>query len=232
MKAKSLIIALIAVFTFVSVNPVVAQGSKEAQKALNDRADKSARKEAKRLAKEEGWAIFPGALPMEKMLEKSYLRQYELDEDGGAIYIMAVGNGVGGSVTAAKLAALETAKNELAGLIETRMASLISTNIGNLQLSTTSAESETKVVASAKNMVAMKLQNVEPVVMIKRDRGSMQKATKVKRGDLLEEGTVEVQITLFYNKGTLDQMAKQAVKEALKEDLKNNEEDLKKLMDL
>ncbi|MCK5536690.1 MAG: hypothetical protein KAI79_07675 [Bacteroidales bacterium] len=232
MKTKTLIIALIAVFTLATVNPVIGQSSKEAKKALKARSDKSARKEAKRLAKEEGWSNFPGGLPMEKMLEKSYLRQYEVNEDDEAIWIMAVGNGVGGSVTAAKLAALETAKNELAGLVETRMASLISTSIGNMQLSTTTAESETKVVANAKNMVSMKLQNVEPVVMIKRDRGSMAKAKNVKKLDRLEQGTIEIQITLFYNKGTMAKMAKQAIKETLKEDLKNNEEDLKKLMDL
>jgi hypothetical protein len=211
---------------------LLAQHTKEAKKELKAKADKSARKEAARLQKDEGWKIFPGALPMEKMLEESYLRQYENDEDGEAMYIMAIGNGVGGSVSAAKLAAIETAKNELAGLIETRMASLISTDIGNLQLTTTTAESETKVIANAKNMVAMKLQNVDPVVMITRDRGSMKAAKKIKKPEYLEEGTVEVQITLFYAKNTISKMAKQAIKEGLKEDLKNNEEDLKKLMDL
>ena len=234
MKTRKFILALVALFAFASIQPAIAQKQtkKELEKQLHAKADRTARKEAKRLKKDEGWQVFAGALPLEKMLEKSYLMQYETDEEGHPKYIMATGNGVGGSRTAAKLAAIETAKNELAGLIETRMAQLISTNIANLQLSTVDAESETKILASAKNMVAVTLSGVQPIVVIYRDRSSVSRARKIKNADKLKKGKVEVQVTLFYNEENAEKVAKKAIKQTLKEDLKNNEEDLKKLMDL
>lgn len=233
MKTRKFILALVALFTFAAIQPTFAQKTdKQLKKELHSRADRTARKEARRLAKKEGWKVFPGALPMEKMLEKSYMMQYDTDEDGQPRYITASGNGVGGSRTAAKLAAIETAKNELAGLIETRMAQLISTNIANLQLSTVDAESETKVLASAKNMVAMTLSGVRPIVVLYRDRSSMKKARDIGRTDRVKKGKVEVQVRLFYSEENASKVAKKAIKETLKEDLKNNEEDLKKLMDL
>ena len=47
---------------------------------LNEAASKTARKEAKKLEKD-GWQTAPGALPIEKQLDKSYLMQYEYDND-------------------------------------------------------------------------------------------------------------------------------------------------------
>lgn len=55
--------------------------AKLSKKALNEKATKEARKEAKKL-KKQGWQIAPGALPLEKQLDKSYLMQYEYDENG------------------------------------------------------------------------------------------------------------------------------------------------------
>ena len=52
--------------------------AKLSKKALNEKATKEARKEAKKL-KKQGWQIAPGALPLEKQLDKSYLMQYEYD---------------------------------------------------------------------------------------------------------------------------------------------------------
>lgn len=231
-KLLLLVAALVFVFSGMQTDVFAQKTDKELKKELRSKADKSARKEAKRLEKHEGWMVFPGGLPLEKMLEQSYLRQYQVDDNGNALYVTASGNGVATSKSAASLQAIELAKNELAGQIETRMASLVSTNIANLQLSTVDAESETKVMASAKNMVSMKLQNVEPIVKIYRDRGSMERARKIKKGSLLEKGRVEVQVQLFYNRNGIDDMAREAIKTTLKEELKDNEEDLKKLMGL
>ena len=55
---------------------------------LNEKATKTARKDAKQLQKE-GWQTAPGALPIEKQLDKSYLMQMEYDEDMFPKYIMA-----------------------------------------------------------------------------------------------------------------------------------------------
>lgn len=56
----------------------IAKERKEIRKAskneLNDKASKAARNEAKKLGKE-GWKAAPGALPLEKQLDRSYLMQ-------------------------------------------------------------------------------------------------------------------------------------------------------------
>ena len=53
---------------------------KASKSELNEKASKAARKDAKKLTKE-GWLTAPGALPLEKQLDKSYMMQMEYDED-------------------------------------------------------------------------------------------------------------------------------------------------------
>ena len=85
---------VLALMLLLSVGTITAQTAKEIVKErkalikasrseLNDKASKAARKEAKRL-KKEGWTTAPGALPLEKQLDKSYLMQYQFDEIDGA----------------------------------------------------------------------------------------------------------------------------------------------------
>lgn len=52
---------------------------KASKSELNEKASKAAKKEAKKLQKE-GWQTAPGALPLEKQLDKSYAMQYQYDE--------------------------------------------------------------------------------------------------------------------------------------------------------
>jgi len=56
------------------------EAKKASKKELNEKASKAARKEAKKL-KKEGWTNAPGALPVDKQLDKSYMMQMEYDED-------------------------------------------------------------------------------------------------------------------------------------------------------
>ena len=53
---------------------------KASKSELNEKASKAARKDAKKLTKE-GWITAPGALPLEKQLDKSYMMQMEYDDD-------------------------------------------------------------------------------------------------------------------------------------------------------
>lgn len=82
---------LLALLLSMSSITTLAQDAKEIAKErkaiaklskseLNDKASKAARKEAKKL-KKEGWQTAPGALPLEKQLDKSYMMQYEYEED-------------------------------------------------------------------------------------------------------------------------------------------------------
>ena len=57
---------------------------KASKSELNEKATKTARKDAKKL-KKEGWITVPGALPLEKQLDKSYMMQMEYDEDAASV---------------------------------------------------------------------------------------------------------------------------------------------------
>ena len=106
---------------------------------------KAARKEAKRF-KKQGWYVAPGALPMDKQVEKSWERQYEDDEKGYPLYLVATGNSVAETQSAAKLQALELAKLELAGIVQTNIIAIIENSVANNQLSREDAASVTKTV--------------------------------------------------------------------------------------
>ena len=85
---------------------------KASKKELNEKATKTARKEAKKLSKE-GWITVPGALPLEKQLDKSYMMQKEFDEDMYPKYLMGEAMSIGENYDAAKMQALELAKQNL-----------------------------------------------------------------------------------------------------------------------
>jgi len=55
------------------------------------------------------------------------MKQYETNDKNESKYIMATGNSVAETQTAAKLQAMETAKLELAGQINTQVAALSKT---------------------------------------------------------------------------------------------------------
>ncbi len=190
------------------------QTSKDIKNDLTSRAIKEARKEAKELEKE-GWEVPAGGLPLAKSLEKAWTKQLEEDDKGNVKYITADGNGIAGNRTAAELQAIETGKLQLAGLLETRVAALISNNIANVEMSSQEAESITEVIGNSKNIIAKNMGYINPFFKIWRR---------------LDNGNVEVSTRLFYNAEEADAMAKEAVKKELKEKLNTNEEDLKKLM--
>ena len=122
---------MVATALIVACNIVLAQDAKEIRKEraeirklakteLNARVGKVVKKEAKRLAKE-GWEVKPGALPLEKQLERVYLMQSEYDENLFPKYIMGEASSVGENYDAAKTAATSLAITNLAGQIQTEV---------------------------------------------------------------------------------------------------------------
>lgn len=136
---------------------------KESKKVLSEKATKEARKEAKKLAKE-GWEAAPGALPMDKQLDRSYLMQMEMNQDLTPRYIMAEGMSVGGNYDGAKMQALELAKQNLASQLQTDLNTLIESSVANDQLTAEEAVSVSKTIAASKNFISQKLGRVFPVV--------------------------------------------------------------------
>ncbi len=209
---------------------------KELIKKVKDKAIKQARKEAKRLEKQEGWRVFPGDMPLEKALEKSWMYQYEEkpSDDGtmGPAYIWPTGNGVSKTKSAAKMQAIELAKVELAGQLKTHVAALTTSNIANAQLSGVDAETEQLIVQSAKNITSATLNNLKPIIVLYRAKIPKKELKKFANKQQLKPGTVEVQVMLFYDLYQADFLTRDAIKKELKEKMKDNEEELKKLMGL
>jgi len=212
---KTLIISLVFVL-IGGIATVSAQTQKEITKErkqieklsnseLNEKASKAARKEAKKLSKE-GWLTTPGALPIDKQLDHSYKMQYEYDENQYSKYIMAEAMSIGENYDAAKMQALELAKQNLAGQIQTEITAIIENTVANQQMDAGQAASITKTVSASKNLISQSMGRVIPVTEVYR-------ASKKNK---------EVLVRIAYNSA----MAMNAAKKIVKEELEKKGEDL------
>lgn len=175
--------------------------AKSTKKQLNEKASKSARNEAKRL-KKEGWKTAPGALPLEKQLDKSYMMQYQYDYDGFPQFIMAEAMSTGGNYDAAKMQALELAKQNLAGQIQTEVTALIENTVANEQMNQSDAESIARSVMASKNLISQSIGRVVPVVETYR---------------VVNGNNREVLIRIAYSQDMAKAVAKEAVKKKLEQ---------------
>lgn len=178
---------------------------------LNEKASKAARKEAKTL-KKQGWQIAPGALPLEKQLDKSYMMQQEFDEDLFPKYLMGEAMSIGQNYDAAKMQALELAKQNLAGQIQTEVTALIENTVANKQLEPEDAASVVQSISAGKNLISQSIGRVITVVEVYRTVSGKNK---------------EVLVRIAYN----GEMAKAAAKKAVREDLEKKGEDLHNKLD-
>lgn len=185
--------------------------SKSSKSQLNEKASKAARQEAKRMRKE-GWQTTPGALPLDKQLDKSYMMQYEYDEDMYPKYVMGEAMSVGGNYDAAKMQALELAKQNLAGQIQTEVTALIENTVANEQLQGDEAASLTRSVMAAKNLISQSLGRTIPVVEVYRTLSNKNK---------------EVLVRIAYNGNS----AKKIAKEAIRKDLEKRGDNLHEKLD-
>lgn len=184
---------------------------KMSKAALSEKVSKAARKEAKKL-KKEGWQVAPGALPLEKQLDKSYLMQQEFDEDMFPKYIIGEAMSIGENYDAAKMQALELAKQNLAGQIQTEITALIENTVANNQLAAEEAASVAKMLSAAKGLISQRIGRVIPIVEVYRT---------------LKNKNKEVRVYIGYN----SKMAKAAAKSAIREDLAKEGEELQKKLD-
>ena len=178
---------------------------------LNEKATKTARKDAKKLQKE-GWQTAPGALPIEKQLDKSYLMQMEYDEDMFPKYIMAEAMSIGENYDAAKMQAIELAKQNLAGQIQTEVTALIENTVANKQLEAEEAASVVQTISAAKNLISQSIGRTIPVMEVYRTKPNKNK---------------EVLVRLAYSQ----EMAKAAAKKAVRQELEQKGEELHNKLD-
>jgi hypothetical protein len=214
---KKLIFALTILFSVSLIIPVMGQTTaKESEKDLKKKSMKLARKDAKK-KKKDGYFVAPGALPMEKQLEKAYIKQNMEDENGYPTYIVSSGNGVAGTQTAARLQAVETAKLDLAGKIQTSVAAIIESNIANEQMTREEATTVTKVVAAAKNIIIQELGRVIPLTEFYKNVGS---------------DNIQCDVQIAYDQKTALEVAKKAIREKLEEETNILQDKLDNLLDL
>lgn len=219
MKAvKFLLTIVLAAFTMgicAQTPKEIAKERKELRKLskaeFNEKASKDARKEAKRLQKE-GWKAAPGALPMEKQLDKSYLMQQEYDENLFPKYLMGEAMSIGENYDAAKMQALELAKQNLAGQIQTEVTALIENTVANKQLQPEEAASVVQSISAGKNLISQSIGRVLTVVEVYRTVSNKNK---------------EVLVRIAYNAA----MAKAAAKQAVRNELEKKGEDLHNKLD-
>ena len=184
---------------------------KACKSELNEKASKDARKEAKKLTKE-GWVTVPGALPLEKQLDKSYMMQTEYDEDMYPKYLMGEAMSIGENYDAAKMQALELAKQNLAGLIQTEVTALVENSVANKQLGAEEAASLTQSIMGAKNLISQSIGRTIIVMECYRVKSNKNK---------------EVLVRIAYNGA----MAKAAAKRAVQDELKDKSEEIHKKLD-
>lgn len=206
---KKIILLCFAFLSFTAVS-IYAQSAKEIAEArkenakmtreqLGQKATKAARKEAKSL-KKEGWQAAPGALPIDKQLDRSYNMQYEYDDTGYPKYMMGEAMSIGENYDGAKMQALELAKQNLAGQIQTEITALVENQVANQQLSAEEATTVTKSIMASKNLISQSIGRTVTVMEVYRT---------------LQNKNKEVLVRIAYNSAMAKAAAKQVVRKGL-----------------
>ncbi|MBP7359761.1 MAG: hypothetical protein KA955_10565 [Prevotella sp.] len=190
--------------------------AKLSRSELSEKASKVARKEAKKYVKE-GWETSPGTLPIEKQLDKAYNMQYEYDETGFPKFLMGEAMSIGENYDAAKMQALELAKQNLAGQIQTEITELIENQVSNRQLSANQAVSVTQSVSASKNLISQSIGRIIPVVEIYRTKANSNK---------------EVLVRVAYNSTMALEAAKKGLRQTLEEKGDSLQYQIDKILDL
>ena len=162
--------------------------------------------------KKEGWVVSPGALPLEKQLDRAYMMEIELDDEGYPKYIIGVAQSIGGNYDGARMQALELSKQNLAGQIQTEVTALIENTVANEQLEEEQAATLTKSIMASKNLISQSIGRV--VVMVECYR-------------TLKNKNKEVLLRVAYN----SDMAKKAAMKAIKKDLESKGNELHNKLD-
>lgn len=189
----------------------VEKHEKLLNKDIKEKALKEARKQAKKYEKE-GYRVPVGQLPLAKQLENSWQAQVEIDGEGVPYYFMSTQNTVASNFTAASMQATNTAKLDIAGQIQTQIASVIEQKIANNEISADNAVAINNYVSASKSIINNTLGRVIKFVEIYRT---------------LDNGNVEAIVTLGYN----TQIAQKEAIKAMQKSLDADAEDLMKELD-
>ena len=197
---KKILISAIALFCLTT--STTAQTAKEVQKQrkeiykmskeeLNQKATKDARKAAKEY-KKEGWK--------EKRLDRLYLMRMEVDADMYPKYLTGEAMSIAESYDAAKIQAMELARLNLAGQLQSEVTALVENSVGNQQMSREEAASITQTIMESKALFSQNLGRVVPVLECYREKDNKNK---------------EVRVVISYNTEMATEMAKRLIRQEL-----------------
>ena len=128
--------------------------------------------------------------------------QMEYDENMYPKYLMGEAISVGENYDGAKMQALELAKQNLAGQIQTEITALIENDVANSQLEAEEAATVTKSVLASKNLISQSVGRTITVVELFRTLSNKNK---------------EVLVRIAYNGDMAKAVAKKAVKQQLEQ---------------
>ena len=209
---KKTIVLLFASFFLFTGSICNAELTKKEQKQIE--------KDAKNAAKDykaDGWLVSPGALTIERQLERAYTMENEIGFDGEQMYIMGNGQSIGKTYDAAKKQALQMAKEDVISKIQSEIAVIVDSSVGNNELGDDDAESVTRVLSEGTSLSKANLGKVITVTELYRGV----KGTKNK----------EVLVRVAYNYNNVLNAAKSAIKKDLEERGDALRERLNKILD-
>lgn len=184
----------IKLFVTMMLLGITLGASAQTASELKTKASKEAKKQAK-VYQKQGWEIAPGAIPLERQLDRSYLMEFDMDLDMQSKYAFGEAISTGQFYDAAKLQASELAKSDLVGKISSEITRLVETQVKTKQLPEDQAQSVAAATEKSKSLVIQRLGAITPVLELHRK---------------LKNGNVEVMIRYAYNR---ERAVNQAVKE-------------------
>lgn len=192
----------------------VRQERNEAKRNAFKRSPKEARKEAKKLQKE-GWKTM--SLPIEKQLEDTWERMNMVDATTGNLkYIWAQNQANAQSFSAAQMQAENMARISIAESIASSVASLADIALANREITPEQSATIQEAVRNSKVLVAQKLGRVYTSECIYKQN----------------KNQYTVRVIVLYDTTQAAEIARQAIKEELADKMKENGEQLDRLMGL
>lgn len=192
---------IIKLFVTMVLLSITMGVSAQTASELNIKASKAAKKQAKEY-KKQGWEVAPGAIPMERQLDRSYVMEYDMDLDMQSKYAFGEAISTGQFYDAAKLQASELAKSDLVGKLSSEITRLVETQVKTKQLQDEQAQSVAAATEKSKSLVIQRLGAIAPVLELHRK---------------LKNGNVEVMIRYAYNRERAVNAAFKEIDEGLKE---------------
>ena len=193
-------------------NKEMQKDQKEIRKAVYQKSEKMALKEAKKLEKE-GWKTM--GLPIAKQLDETWVKMYDREPNGYPRYIWAQEMATANTFAVAQSQADNVAKLRIASQISSSIAALTDVALANQEISAKEAASITKTVENAKVIVSQKLGRTFKTMEIYQE---------------LSNGNYRVRVTMLYDMKAAVAIAREVMLEELKKDSDMNKTQLEKLL--